>query len=497
VLVVTKGADVTTGIAPDGFGSGDGLGAGGGTNGGRPNQESRAGESTVEESTVEVSVTSSPPVRGRGRLVAITGAVAVLAATGGFLVGRTSAPDGGRRVASATPATSPIGTAEASASTEAPAMSAGDETAATTAAGDGMMGSGGGGGMGSWSPNAYAEPAQTLVFERALDDGTVIRVHGQWWNEGDMYGGWPGFEGWEPAPWCQPTGNLRVAVAAPDSINVAWAPWYREAKDGLAVSTFATGYVEDVPRFGVVAQVGADVTSVTLTTPSGTDTAVPVSSEAGPVVVLLVPGPITDDLQLELERSSGTQTATPSDLMESWNSPEFRDACQPPPPALPEPGEQPADAAAAEATVRDSFAIVRAEDIAARLEVIDDASGIEAAWAAITAGQYAEVAASATFTIRDFVFSSPTEAWFRYDIESSAGTFTDRYGRAVLGGDGTWRITRDTVCQDLALAQAPCDPPGSVVLPPSAANDPRYSPVPFEGDMATATTMAEGIEFSG
>jgi hypothetical protein len=479
---------VTTGIASDGFGTDEGSG----TNGGGGHQTS----------TVEVAVTASSPVRVR--LVAITGAIAVLAAAGGFLVGRASAPDGGPRIASAPSATSPAAssasspgeTDEAPTATEAPASAAGgsddESTAATVAAADGM---GGGGGMGSWSPNAYAEPAQTLVFERTLDDGTVIRVHGQWFD-GDMYGGWPGFEDWEPAPWCQPTGNLRVAIAAPDSINVSWAPWYREAKDGLAVSTFATGYVESAPRFGVVAQVGADVTSVTLTTPTGTDTAVPVSSEAGPVVVLLVPGPITDDLQLELERSSGTQTATPSDLMESWNSPEFRDACQPPPPALPEPGEQPADAAAAEAAVRDSFDTIRAEDIAERLEVIDDVTGIEAAWAAIAAGQYADAAAGATFTIRDFVFSSPTEAWFRYDIESSAGTFTDRYGRAVLGGDGTWLVTRDTVCQDLALAMAPCDPQGSAVLPPSAANDPRYGPAPFEGEGSVVTTIDDGIEFS-
>lgn len=479
---------MTTGIAPDGFGTDEGSGR---NRGGR------------HEAAVEVAVTSGPPARGRGPLVAIAGAVAVLAAAGGFLVGRISAPDGGPKVASAPSATSPATSPSSSPSpsgedagateaTEAPASSDEEATAATVAAADGM---GGGGGMGSWSPNAYAEPAQTLVFERTLDDGTVIRVHGQWFD-GDMYGGWPGFEDWEPAAWCQPTGNLRVAIAAPDSINVSWAPWYREAKDGLAVSTFATGYIESAPRFGVVAQVGADVTSVTLTTPTGSDTAVPVSSEAGPVVVLLVPGPITDDLQLELERSSGTQTVTPSDLMESWNSPEFRDACQPPPPALPEPGEQPADAAAAEAAVRDSFDTIRAEDIAARLEVIDDGTGIESAWAAIAAGQYAEAAAGATFTIRDFVFSSPTEAWFRYDIESSAGTFTDRYGRAVLGDNGAWLLTRDTVCQDLALALAPCDPPGSAVLPPSAANDPRYGAVPFEGEAPVATTIVDGIEFS-
>jgi hypothetical protein len=65
---------MTTGIAPDGFGTDDGSGA----NGGAPH----------ESSMVEVSVATSAPPRGRGRLVAVTGAVAVLAAAGGFLVGR-------------------------------------------------------------------------------------------------------------------------------------------------------------------------------------------------------------------------------------------------------------------------------------------------------------------------------------------------------------------------------------------------------------------------
>lgn len=443
---------------------------------------------------VEVAVSpATGSSRGRTRVVALTGAVAVVAAAGGFLVGRASAPDPGARVTSAPALEEPSAVTEApagsdefaTAATEAPA-SLDAETGVTIAgaSGDAIESAGPGGGMGSWMPNAYPEPAQELVLERTLDDGSVVRAHGQWY-EGDPYAGWPAMGDWKPEPWCQPTGSLRVAIAATDSINVSWAPWYREAKDGLAVSTFATGYVEDAPRFGVVAQVPADATSVTLTTPTGSDTATPTLTESGPMVVLLVPGPITDDVRLDLTRADGAQSVTPADLVETWSSPEYREACQPPPPALPEPGEQPADPAAAQSAVEAAFTATWGDDVPARLAVIDDGTGLEAAWEAVAAGPYAEAATGATFTIRELVFSAPDEAWFRYDIDSSAADFTDRYGRAVLGGDGVWRITRDTVCQDLSLAGGVCEPSWTQVLPPSAEGDPRYGGMPFEGVPAT------------
>jgi hypothetical protein len=53
---------------------------------------------------------------------------------------------------------------------------------------------------------------------------------------------------------------------------------------------------------------------------------------------------------------------------------------------------------------------------------------------------------------------------------------------AHLGDDGTWRVTRQTVCQDIALAPGfGCSPAVQPLLPPSAADNPRYGAVP-EGD---------------
>jgi hypothetical protein len=57
-------------------------------------------------------------------------------------------------------------------------------------------------------------------------------------------------------------------------------------------------------------------------------------------------------------------------------------------------------------------------------------------------------------------FLSPTEAAVRYAIllpDYSVPEFPNRIGRVVLI-DGVWRITRDTLCADLALGGGDCGP---------------------------------------
>ncbi|MCB0997918.1 MAG: hypothetical protein KDB40_01370 [Acidimicrobiales bacterium] len=432
----------------------------------------------------------------RGRAWAIGGSIALAVGALGVVVGRASAPDVAAvaatpsTVSAAAPATeapesTSVVTTVPPPATDAPAAGAGTDasaaaTEATIAAGD-EAASGPGGGAGSFTEAAYPEPAQMLLGERRFDDGSVVRLHGQWY-EGDLGSGWPEFPDWTPAAWCSPTGSLRVGIATPDSVNVSWAPWYREPKDGLSVTTFATGHVEGAPRFGVIAQVADDATAVTLTTPAGTDRAVPIATEAGGLAILMVTGPIADELTIGIERSGAVDTVERAELIESWSSPEYRDACQPPPPALPDPGEQPADPATAEAAIRDALSATRSSAYDDRLAAVDDGTGLVAAWDSIADGAYAETAAAATFTVRELVFTSPTEAWFRYDIDSPMASFADRYGMAVLGEDGVWRLTRQSVCQDLALVPGTtCVPSVSQLLPPSAADDPRYGGGMLEG----------------
>jgi hypothetical protein len=150
---------------------------------------------------------------------------------------------------------------------------------------------------------------------------------------------------------------------------------------------------------------------------------------------------------------------------------EFRQECQPgPPPTLPLPpaGEQPLDPVAAEAQILDAYA--RALDRTVVLPdedppSVDDITGIPEAAAEVDAGEMAEVAATAEHDVEELVFTAPDEAWFRYTITTTAGTFTGQYGIARFNGS-VWQITRDTICQDLQRAGGTCVPASGQNVPP-------------------------------
>ena len=142
----------------------------------------------------------------------------------------------------------------------------------------------------------------------------------------------------------------------------------------------------------------------------------------------------------------------------------------PPQRELPGEGEQPPNPSAAEEQIRERHALLvdRTIDAADKpADLIDDDTGVDDATARLNAGPYREAADSAVHSIEELVFTSPTEAWFRYTITTSPnGTFSGRFGMATFNGS-VWQITRATVCQDLALALAPCEPNPPVVEPPS------------------------------
>ncbi|CAB4865190.1 unannotated protein [freshwater metagenome] len=355
-------------------------------------------------------------------------------------------------------------------------------------AGDSKMSSAVAGSGGQYSPGAYAEEPQQLVAQRTTASGITIRAHRQDFGDqmSDPYAGQ--YNGWKPAGWCFPTGQLRLSIVTASAVNLSGAPWYSEPKDGVAISTFAAGYVESSPVFGAVAQVGNDITSITFTTASGlTDTTAPTDGLA----LLAVNGPIEDAFTMTLGHGDGTVTTIDAaDLTAQYSGTDYHTGCEPPPPALPAAGAQPADPAAAEAAVRESWRISRdfaGTDGSVRITYVDDPTGIQDAWKALSDGQYVDAATSATQPIAELVFTSPTEAWFRYDVLTSISNFYNRYGMARLGADGVWRITRQTVCQDLSLAPGiGCTPTVETLLPPSAANDPRYGqPIPIDGGVVT------------
>lgn len=323
-------------------------------------------------------------------------------------------------------------------------------------------------GWGSYS----AEPPLFLV-ERVTPSGATVRVssYGYFGYEGE-YAAVDPASSWAPAPWCFPSGELRVALSAAGVIDVGYASWFDEPYRGLAVYAFDLGRADGAPWQVLVVQPPAGANAVTATFPDGASDQAAV---ANGVAVLAVPGdrdPTTAVLDLAGVSDADAAQVGVSDLLGRVDD-EYHTSCNPPPPPpppLPPAGEQPADPAAAEAQLRDVLAALfnSEQDLEQRLAFVDDTTGLADAFEQVATGPFADVAGTAVHTVQELVFTSPTEAWFRYSIDTSITGFANRYGRAVLV-DGQWKITRQTVCQDLALATATCTPDaGGTIYPPGS-----------------------------
>jgi hypothetical protein len=308
-------------------------------------------------------------------------------------------------------------------------------------------------------------PTYELVFERVTDSGITIRaLRGESWYSPEMVS--PDANGWTPARWCFGDAELRIGLSGPGLIDVTGATWYSELPVRAIVSVTQAGWA-DGQLLGVIAvQVGDGITEVAAASGDVSDRAAPIGGAA----VLLLPDidPYTDDYTVEVTDASGTRTLTEAEL-NPMNTPEWREACEPPPPALPDAGEQPADATAAEAAVRDVFSALFGSSVPFEEKpdgLLDDYTSVGEALESARNGVYADAVGTAVYTIEDFVFTSPTEAWFRYAIDTDTSHFGQRYGTAHLI-DGSWRIARAVICQDLALAGAPCEPDPGQIFPPS------------------------------
>jgi hypothetical protein len=420
-------------------------------------------------------------VRSRRRVA--TGVVATMLVAGaggaGFGIGRSVADDGDRiaagavadddsadgadDVAAATPSPTddpttvlpPVATpAEVGQGSSGTTSRAGATVAADEAAGEG--------GYYEYEDSYYVDQPLTVVYERVLDDGLRVRVQrGEPWQSEPYYG-----SNWTPALFCWPTAPARVTIDGDDLVDVGGSGWYEELFNGLAVQPFDVGHADGHPMRLLQIQAASDVTHVAVTWPDG------VSDNAellNGVAVLVVDGSYAyGEYTLEVTDATGTRTLTNRDL-EYYDDAEYRAGCEEPPPALPEAGEQPGDPDAARAEILERFELlwdrsVPSDDKPA--DLIDDDEGVDAAVAAIVEGVFAESAETAEHVMEEFVFTSPTEAWFRYGIDTSTGYYGQRYGYVTLI-DGAWVFPRELICQDLALAGSGCEPWPEAIFPPS------------------------------
>ena len=272
--------------------------------------------------------------------------------------------------------------------------------------------------------------------------------------------------GWTPPSFCNPSGGIRVAMTYKDSIGVSNGSRYTEPRDGLNVIQYSSGYAEDNVFRVLVMQVGDDVLQVTAAWADGlADGAAAVNGW----VVLASPGQPNTKFALTVTTATGDKEI-PYEQLPREGDAAWQKACSPPPPELPPAGEQPKDPAAAEQQIRDNFDLLWDQEVAFEdkgADLLDDTTGVRDAIDQVFAGSFGEVAKTAVHTMNKVVFTSPTEAWFEYDIASANGNFTGRFGIAYLI-DGHWRFARAVICQDLQLAGGQCEPYVDQIVPPGS-----------------------------
>ncbi len=117
---------------------------------------------------------------------------------------------------------------------------------------------------------------------------------------------------------------------------------------------------------------------------------------------------------------------------------------------------QPADPQAAQQAIATAFATVYdgSKSSDDRLAYVDDPDGVLDALNRATSGSLATVTQNLQAEVSRVTFTSSVTATVAYSL-TAAGQSAQRLGSARLVGD-TWKVSRATVCADLADAGAAC-----------------------------------------
>ncbi len=282
---------------------------------------------------------------------------------------------------------------------------------------------------------------------------------------GSAVGSSPG--GWNPPAWCFATGSYRLTSVRNGSVSVANGPTYAPSGQ-VRVTLHDAGQADGTPYRVMVAQVPADVTSVTVRFADGVSDTAPA---AGGYAVLAAPGGFNGKFSLRLTGSQGKVTTVDWTQIPAEGDARWQRACTPPPPGLPAPGaQQPANPDAERTAISNQFDLLfrSSKPFAERRAALDDATGVADALDQVGQGQFGDAAKQAEYAFGDLVFASPTRAWFQYELTANGTHFTGRFGEANRIG-GSWKISRATICQDIALAGVACQPPTDPVQPPGPA----------------------------
>lgn len=211
------------------------------------------------------------------------------------------------------------------------------------------------------------------------------------------------------------------------------------------------------------------IESVALTRLGSTDTATTVVTpvEVGPqsaaAVTVDLPscrngGSPTMEVELGVRNAVGL-AAVLHDVIHA-NSCAVESFPTPPTPAtvvLPPPGVQPDDVPAARTGVTQAYWTVYdgSRPAVDRVALIDDPSGIIVSYAEAPRAMNDATLTDLRSDVRAITFDAPDHAWVDYGLAFGVVGLDSQIGEAVLV-DGTWKVTRATVCRDLLLVNVTC-----------------------------------------
>jgi hypothetical protein len=309
----------------------------------------------------------------------------------------------------------------------------------------------------------YTPATVTRLFIRTTTDGIVLRGYSQGYELADGGGAC------NPNSWCPPaecsSGDMFQAEVNND-LAVSQSGTQSLPLDGPAANRgeVPLGLSEGAPASVVMVQTTSDVANVRGTWPDGAvDEMPPVNGWA-----LVAHAGSTSPSAVEAILNDGSSVPIGDVAV-------YPQQCQAPPPAppdLPAAGaDQPADADSARAAITNAYQTVftHGSDPETNAQYMEDAENIQPV-AAKVKGNYSEATSTITVDIGEIRFQSPTEAALYFELKYTGGAlFGKQIGYATLI-DGTWKISRDTLCMVFSWGGGQCDPPPDPARSTATAN---------------------------
>jgi hypothetical protein len=388
----------------------------------------------------------------RSALAAAAVIALVVGVAGGFAFGRASAPKH---------ATVAAGAASAPRDEGAPSTSvASSSFSKVSSAGSGMFAGG---------------PALTRVFDRTTSEGIDIHAFTQDNSQflpntsctpeglctaaGSSVAPTPTCpaENWCPPPECY-SSSLQVEVANDGAAGMAGAPAFPLHDSATIASTVIVGQAEGSPANGWAVHAADPVTLIRADWSDGfSDSMKPVNGWA----VVMHNGSDATATITAFDAGKAVVATLPATSNSYGQQPPECVPPPPPPPALPAPGaDQPDDADAARQGITDAYQTVFTHDtdLDARRALMEDPDSVKSALDA-TKANFPEATNTVTVEVGEIRFLSKTEAALYFELKYSGGAlFGKQIGYAKLI-DGTWKISRDTMCMVASWGGGQCDPP--------------------------------------